>query len=45
MIYKSGLAKTWEAQVEEAVENESDEFWEEVCSLGKSLCTSNQNIW
>jgi len=34
IIYQSGLARklSWRAQVEEAVEGESDEFWGKVCS-------------
>jgi len=34
IIYQSGLARKlpWRAQVEEAVEGESDEFWEKVCT-------------
>jgi len=34
IIYQSGLARksSWQAQVEEAVKDESDEFWEKVCS-------------
>lgn len=32
MIYQSGLARklSWEAQVEEAVKDEPDEFWQQV---------------
>lgn len=31
MIYQSGLKQSsWQAQVEEAVENETDEFWTKV---------------
>ena len=32
IIYQSGLARktSWEAQVEEAVYNETDEFWQQV---------------
>ena len=34
IIYRSGLARktSWEAQVEEAVYNETDEFWQQVTS-------------
>ena len=32
LIYQSGLARqlSWQAQVEEAVKDESDEFWQQV---------------
>ena len=34
LIYQSGLARrlSWQAQVEEAVKDESDEFWQQVHS-------------
>ena len=36
IIYQSGLARktSWEAQVEEAVYNETDEFWKQVYIQG-----------
>jgi len=38
VIYQSGLARqiSWKAQVEEAVKDENDEFWQKVTSM---VCT------
>lgn len=35
IIYQSGLSRklSWEAQVEEAVQHESDKFWRQVAML------------